>query len=74
MWIRTQSKDEMFDVIGISASRLVIENRFVIYGILPEHDKKVVLGEYSSYDNMISEINNIYDIMANSEVRIYQIK
>ena len=80
MWIRTQNKKELVNVIkfeiasifGDKRNKAIIWGRFAPDGIFSSN--RVLLGMYSTTENAIAEIDEIQKCILNNPNGVYIIK
>lgn len=72
MWIRTQNRDELYNIVGVSAMRIVSEQRNVVYGIVKSIEEQVILGEYPTMDAALAEIDAIEQALAKQADSVYR--
>ncbi len=77
MWIRTQKKDAVVDIIAFNAVKGSLGGRKgVLYGTYAGAPSlnAMILGEFSSYDDALIEIGNIENAIIENPTGVYQIR
>lgn len=79
MWIRTQCKKQLVSVIRITIERNIgSKNKAALVGQYADsslfQSNQVVLGEFKSKEEALSELSAIEEAIANNEIRVYSIK
>ncbi len=77
MWIRTQKKDAVVNIIAFNAVKGSLGGRKgIIYGthIGASSLNSMVLGEYPSYDDALIEIGNIENAIIENPTGVYQLR
>lgn len=77
MWIRTQKKEAVVNVVAFNAVKGALRGRKgILYGTFAGASElnSMVIGEYETYDDALIEIDNIEKAIIENSSEIYQLK
>ena len=79
MWIRTQCKKQLVNVIRITIERNIgSKNKSALVGQFADsslfQSNQVVLGEYKSKEEALKELSAIEEAIIKGETRVYSIR
>lgn len=76
MWIRTQDQKELVQVIRCSLSKVLMEKKCFIFGHYAGtgfwSENKITLGEYTSYERAIEELEAIQNHLSANTQAVYR--
>ena len=78
MWILSQNKTELVDVIKVSLSSVLGAKTVLIMGKFASsslfHTNEIILGTYASMDDAKAELKNIQEHLNSSGTAAYEMK
>jgi len=77
MWIRTQKKDAVVNVVAFNVVKGALRGRKgVLYGTFAGASElnSLIIGEYETYDDALKEISNIENAIVENPSEVYQLK